>query len=207
MTRPATAADAPDDRNAPAGAEAEREAIVRSIGPKVRRLRHQAGLSLQQLARLAEVSSAAIHKVEKGDMVPTVTTLLKLAAALHRPIGYFVDADGEPTAVAHVVRADRRPEVGPPLPGAVRHGITGPTGRFTLHGTVTEVSPGGTLEIPPRSGEDLVTVLEGSVEFEVVPERHLLDEGDAVHFPADHEVRCHNPAGSPARLLWVSTGS
>ena len=44
------------------------------------------GLSLQQLGERSDVSAAAIHKIEQGGMVPTITTLLKLASALGRPV-------------------------------------------------------------------------------------------------------------------------
>src|SRR4051794_31555351 len=91
------AADAEPERTAPGWA-----AVVDAIGPKVRDLRQQAGLSLQQLARRADVSAASVHKVERGDMVPTITTLLKLADALERPIGHFVD-DRVPEPVASLV--------------------------------------------------------------------------------------------------------
>lgn len=59
--------------------------IVSGIGPKLRGLRKQAGLSLQQLAVRSDVSAAAIHKIELSGMVPTITTLLKLAGALGVP--------------------------------------------------------------------------------------------------------------------------
>ena len=39
--------------------------IVSSIGPKLRELRLQRGLSLQQLAERSDVSAAAIHKIAK----------------------------------------------------------------------------------------------------------------------------------------------
>ena len=63
--------------------------VVSSIGPKVKELRNMRGYSLQQLSDRSEVSPAAIHKVEQGNMVPTITTLLKLAAALDRPVSYL----------------------------------------------------------------------------------------------------------------------
>src|SRR6516165_1569085 len=69
------------------------EQIVSSIGPKLRELRVQRGLSLQQLADQADVSAAAIHKIERSGMVPTITTLLKIAGALNRPVSYFVNED------------------------------------------------------------------------------------------------------------------
>jgi len=79
-----------------------------SIGPKLRDLRLQRGLSLQQLAERANVSAAAIHKIEKSGMVPTITTLLKLAGALNRSISYFVDEETEQNGPAVLVRADER---------------------------------------------------------------------------------------------------
>ena len=80
----------------------EHTRIVSGIGPKVRALRKQAGLSLQQMAEQADVSAAAIHKIEQSGMVPTITTLLKVAGALGRPVAYFVDeqeAASDPTVL------------------------------------------------------------------------------------------------------------
>lgn len=202
-------AAAADDHAAQANdidaAEAGREAVVRSIGPKLHRLRQQAGLSLQQLARRADVSSAAIHKLEKGDMIPTVTTLLKLAAALDRPIGYFVDGDGEPVPVAHLVRgADRSPL--PSLPGTTRAGLTGPPDRFTLQGSIVEIEPGAVLDVRARLAEDLLLVLAGAVEVAVGGERYALEHDDSLHVPGGHQLRCHNSGPEIAVLTWVSAG-
>ena len=49
-------------------------AVVNSIGPKIRQLRKQWSLSLQQFADRSDVSTAAIHKVEQGAMAPTTST-------------------------------------------------------------------------------------------------------------------------------------
>ena len=69
------------------------ERIIGSIGLKVFSLRKRMGLSLQQLGERSDVSAAAIHKIEQGGMVPTITTLLKIAGALGRPVSYFVEEE------------------------------------------------------------------------------------------------------------------
>src|SRR6476646_4298607 len=93
------------------------DGIVSSIGPKVKRLRQEQSLSLQQLAVKAEVSAAAIHKIERNDMVPTITTLLKICAALERPVSYFTEVDeGEPE-LATLTRAGERQGVFTPHRG------------------------------------------------------------------------------------------
>src|SRR5437867_11621201 len=100
--------------------------IVHGIGPRLRDLRRQHGLSLQQLADRSDVSAAAIHKIERSGMVPTITTLLKLAGALNRPISYFVDEEVEQNSPAVLVRADERRVVYTSHRGIDLAGISGP---------------------------------------------------------------------------------
>src|SRR5690348_6649524 len=47
------------------------EQTVRAIGPRLKALRAELGLSLQQMSIIADVSAASIHKIERGEMVPT----------------------------------------------------------------------------------------------------------------------------------------
>ena len=52
------------------------------VGEKVRRLRKKNGHSIQKLSELSGVSPAGIYKIETNAMVPTITTLAKLATVL-----------------------------------------------------------------------------------------------------------------------------
>lgn len=188
-----------------AGATPEWEPIVGAIGPKVRELRQQLGLSLQQLATRAGVSAAAIHKVERNDMVPTITTLLKLADALERPIGHFV-GDDTPTAVASVVPAGAGADVATDEAGVARTAITAAPERFRVGGTVAVVDPDGSGATEDRhAGEVLVHLLEGVLEFDVAGERHTVEAGGTIQFPADRHTRWRNTGAAPARALWLTT--
>lgn len=185
------------------------EPIVGAIGPKVREVRQQLGLSLQQLAARSDVSAAAIHKVERGDMVPTITTLLKLCGALGRPIGHFVE-DGAPAAPAAVhVRAGGRTAV--PTWASTAHGVDAagiatPTDRLRAGGVLATVEPGGASgdTRPPRPGEEVVLLLEGALAVDVAGEHYLLDAGDALHYPTDRPHRWRNPGATPARAVWFT---
>jgi transcriptional regulator with XRE-family HTH domain len=182
------------------------ERIVSSIGPKLRELRLQRGLSLQQLAERADVSAAAIHKIEKSGMVPTITTLLKLAGALNRSISYFVDEETEQNGPAVRVAADERRIVYTSHLGIDLAGISGPYGRFFLAGAVATVDPGASSGASPMEhpGEELVFVLEGALEFEVDGEPYRLAEGDSVHFRTDRPHRWRNPGKRAARAVWMA---
>ena len=185
---------------------AELHEIVSSIGPKLRELRIQRGMSLQQLAGLSDVSAAAIHKIERGGMVPTITTLLKIAAAFNRPVSYFVEEQaGENRPVAHVRKDDRSP-VFTAHQGIDLAGISGPYGRFFLAGAIATVQPDANSgdKAMEHPGEELIFVLDGSFEVEVDGQHFALDEGDSLHFRTDRPHRWHNTTGKPITVVWLA---
>lgn len=186
------------------------EPIVGAIGPKVREARQGLGLSLQQLAARSEVSAAAIHKVERGDMVPTITTLLKLSGALDRPIGHFVGGGSANEPVAVHVRSASRP-VPPPGWAPAARGVVGEMlaaqdERFRAGGVLAVVEPGGGSgdTRPLRPGEELVLVLEGALQVDVAGEQYGLEPGDTLHYPTDRPHEWRNGGPVPARAVWIT---
>jgi len=190
----------------PSGDRPSVDQIVGAIGPRLHELRLQRGLSLQQLAERAGVSAAAIHKIERSGMVPTITTLLKLADAFDRPVGWFVDEEGPTAGPVAFTPAGARPTGYSARPGVELASISGSYARFLVDGDVATVQPGaGSGEIvAERAGEDLVFVLEGSLEFVVDGHEYRLEEGDALHLRTDRPHQWHNPRSRPARAVWVS---
>jgi len=182
------------------------EDVIASIGPKIRELRQQKSLSLKQLAERSGVSAAAIHKIERNNMVPTITTLMRLAAALNRSVAWFVSEDEHEDRPAVLVRAvDRRP-VFTSKHGLELEGISGPYGRFFIAGAVARMAPGASSGANPmeHAGEELLYVLEGSIDVEVAGEPFVLRRGDALHFRTDRPHRWRNPGKRPARLVWMA---
>jgi transcriptional regulator with XRE-family HTH domain len=188
-----------------AGSETSVDRIVNSIGPRLRELRLQQGLSLQQLAERADVSAAAIHKIERNGMVPTITTLLKLADAFDRPVGYFVDEEAEGAGPVAFTPAPERGAAYTPYAGVRCEAVSGSYARFLLDGTVTavEAGAGSGPELAQHQGEELVFMLDGELAFEVDAVDYQLRPGDALHFRTDRAHRWENPGDSVARALWI----
>ncbi|HEY8202721.1 MAG TPA: cupin domain-containing protein [Actinomycetota bacterium] len=180
--------------------------VIAAIGPKIRELRRQKNLSLQQLADRSGVSAAAIHKIERNGMVPTITTLMKLAAALNRTVGWLVDEEEMEGRQAVHIRAKERKPVFTSKVGLELMGLTGPYGRFFMAGAVATVEPGADSGAKPMEhpGEELVYVLDGSLHFEVDDAAYVLRRGDALHFRTDRPHRWSNPGTRPARALWMA---
>jgi len=184
------------------------ETIVGAIGPKVREVRQLHGLSLQQLAARSEASAAAIHKVERGDMVPTITTLLKLAAALGRPIGFFVDDAEWAGPVGVHLRAADRPvapaDWAPSADGVDAGAIAVPSERLRAGAVWARIEPGGSSgdARSVRSGEELVLVVDGSLTVDIAGEVYRLEQGDSLQFPADRPHSWRNTGRRAANVAW-----
>lgn len=185
------------------------EDVIAAIGPKVRQLRRQKNLSLQQLAERANLSAAAIHKIERNGMVPTVATLMKLAAALNRSVGYFVEEDGEPTKQAVLIPREKRRPVYTSKGGLGLAGISGPYGRFLMAGAVATIAPGADSGPKPMEhpGEELVYVLDGALEVDVEGDKYTVRRGDALHFRTDRPHWWRNPRSRPTRAIWMALRS
>lgn len=180
--------------------------IVSGIGPKVHALRKQAGLSLQQLAELSDVSAAAIHKIEQSGMVPTVTTLLKVANALGRPVAYFVDEDEMASDPTVFIRDGEQRPIFTSHSGIDLAGISGAYGRFFLAGARATVEPGASSgdRVLQHPGEELIYVLSGRLEFVVNEQTFLLGPCDSLHFRTVQGHSWRNPGTDPATALWLA---
>lgn len=182
------------------------DGIVSSIGPKVKRLRQEQNLSLQQLAVKSEVSAAAIHKIERNDMVPTITTLLKIATALGRTVTYFVENDEyQPEPVAFTAAGDR-PAVFTPHDGLTLEGVSGPYAPFRSAAAVATVVPGAHSGDRPllHAGEELIVVQEGTLTFDIAGTRYPVGPGDSLHFIGDQPHHWSNDGKVDVVALWIA---
>jgi transcriptional regulator with XRE-family HTH domain len=179
--------------------------VVAGIGTKIHLLRQGGGLSLQQLADRSGVSAAAIHKIERNTMVPTITTLMKLARALDRSVSYLVEEDTEIASSAVLIRAKDRDTLFASREGVNMENIAGPFGRFALAGAVVTIGPGRDSGKAPLAhpGEELVYLLSGALEFEI-DETYRLRPGDCLHLRTDRPHRWRNLSARPAKAVWIS---
>ncbi|MEO6826356.1 MAG: XRE family transcriptional regulator [Microbacteriaceae bacterium] len=180
------------------------EGIVTSIGPKLHRLRQEQRLSLQQLAVKANVAAATIHKIEHNGMVPTITTLLKIAAALEQSVNCFLEDEGSLPERVRLTVSDERPAIFTPHRGLALEGLSGHYANFRSAAAVAIVAPGANSGSKPLShpGEELVFVTEGALVFEIEGTTYSVGQGDAVHFVGDQQHRWANKTKMPARAIW-----
>jgi transcriptional regulator with XRE-family HTH domain len=179
------------------------ELTVSEIGAKVARARSERGWSLAQLAQRSSLSTAAVHKIEKSGMTPTIASLMKIAAALGKSVSHFVDEPETPDVM--VVRGDERARVYTSKQGLELRNLSGRYGSLAMAGAEAVMEPGADSGPTPmrHPGEELVIVLEGRIEFTVAGEAHDLGAGDSIHFRTTRPHSWRNPSDEPARAIWL----
>lgn len=77
-------------RGRPAGATTFESAPARAFGDAVRAARVEEGIAQEALAHLAGIERSHLGKIERGEHMPTLALVLKIARALNRSAGELV---------------------------------------------------------------------------------------------------------------------
>ncbi len=180
------------------------DVIVSKVGEKVHALRTKKKLSLQGLSDISDVATGTIHKIESSGMVPTITTLLKLATALGVTVGYFVEEDENASQRVQFTQADHRQPVYTPHKGLTLGGITGSYRQFQTAAAVATMAAGASSgkNTLNHTGEELIYVLSGEVVFRMNDDDFVLKPGDSLHFQGSVPHHWENRGDVPAQLIW-----
>jgi quercetin dioxygenase-like cupin family protein/DNA-binding phage protein len=165
------------------------------IGAKVREYRKRKKLSLAQLSAHTGLSVAMLSKIERGDIHPTLPTLLRIALAFGIGLEtFFLDDEKRKVALTRRKARVKLPDTAEnPSPTFLFESLNYPLSDRNFEAYLAEFPPGRPASEPHRhDGTELVYVLKGRLVVTIDDEDHLLDAGDAICFDsgATHGYRC-----------------
>ena len=149
------------------------------IGERIRALREQQGMTLNELAQTVGLSASAVSQIERGIVEPSLRTLRVLAGALDTPIfSFFLES---PSQDIHV-RKDRRLAFSPPDRKA-RYELVTPDFNRRLEMMLMYLNPGtcSSNEPLPHRGDECLVVLRGTAQVLAAGQRYPLYEGDSLY--------------------------
>jgi transcriptional regulator with XRE-family HTH domain len=176
------------------GRDDELADVLTAVGPRLRALRQQRGVTLAQLAETTGISLSTLSRLESGQRRPTLELLLPLAKA-HR------------VALDELVGA---PETGDPRirpQPFVRHGatylpLTRSFGGVHAYKTVMPPLEGaGVPELRVHEGYEWLYVLAGRVRLLLGEHDIVLGPGEAAEFDTRTPHAFFNPGPHPAEFL------
>jgi transcriptional regulator with XRE-family HTH domain len=174
--------------------DAGTEAAAAALGARVRALRRERGLTLKELGRAAELSHPFLSQLERGLARPSVSSVERIARALHVPVGALWTEP--PPSEPKLVRRDD---------GAPGWRTLASNGRPMVIREWTGGSRSWPEERDVETGEVLVYVARGSLEVDLGGDVHALDEGDALLFDGEVPHRLRRTGGTATRALRVAS--
>lgn len=172
------------------------------IGPKLRALRLKKQLGLVQLGAHSGLSPGMLSKIERGQMVPTLPTLLRIALVFGVGLEHFFT---EPAPSVAVVRKGDRLRLPHPPAGSPFYrfeSLDFPAANRLMEAYYAEFEPGPSS--PHRhAGAEFIYVLKGRLALTVDEDEVLLDEGDAAYFDSGvpHGYRREGEAACAALVV------
>ena len=174
------------------------------IGARLRELRKDRLLSIQQLADRVGLSIGMISQIERGLSTPSLRSLRLLAEALDVPVSWFFASSKGYSASRHIVRRAQRRRLRVPDVGVVQE-LLSPDTASAIEIYEVSLEPGGSSgpDSYSHEGEKAGLVVAGEMQLLIGNEIHLLQCGDSFHFPSTQPHRFANPGSSLTRFVWI----
>lgn len=169
-----------------------------NVGEKIKQLRKEKGISLQEFAELSGFSSALLSQVENHLVSPPLGTLIKISRALGVEIGHFFEDVRE--APYTIVRKDERRNISRVASKAgKKYGYSYESLAFDKKGRHMEpflvtLEPASVKDTHAYSheGEEFIMVIEGRMEVQLGEHTDTLEPGDCIYYDSSipHRVSC-----------------
>lgn len=161
------------------------------LGSKIRELRKDMGLTMQQLADLVGVNYTTIYRVETGKVSPSVVLLSDIAHHLGHSITSLLNEERHRLTI---IRAEDQPLVESERM-AIRLLIPKGIINEKISISLGKGSQGEIVDSHETPGYELSYVIRGKCVFKYGDTDHKLEEGDLVYFDGKikHAVRALEP--------------
>jgi transcriptional regulator with XRE-family HTH domain len=180
-----------------------------AIGPKVRAIRLKKKLGLVELGRHTGLSAAMLSKIERGQLFPTLPTLLRIALVFGVGLDYFFVRPRDTPAVG-IVRGRTRLRF-PERPGARDAAYHFESLDFAaterrLNAFFAEFQPIAESRQRPHQhpGGEFIYVLSGTLGLRLDSEEQLLEANDSIYFDSSLPHAYRRAAGKSCTAVIVT---
>jgi transcriptional regulator with XRE-family HTH domain len=178
--------------------------MTNPLGPDIRALRKARGLTLQELAARLDRSTGWLSQVERGQTVPAIPDLARIAEVFGVTISFFFrSAARRPEERGLIQRAADRVALGSTASGLTEE-LLSPSlgGAFEMIKSTFAPGAHGGPQTPQPPREDGGTVIAGQLTLTIDGLTTTLQPGDSFHFAA-RPYSWRNDGPTPCEVIWV----
>jgi len=157
--------------------------------------------SLAELAERSGVSKAMLSKIERAEVSPTATVLLRIATAFDVTLAELLTSPAQ-DAARFVSRADQPVWIDPATQYRRRQIFL--SGRLPMELVEVDLPAGASVSIPASSYafiRQVVWAIEGQLTIVEGVARTVLQAGDRLEFGPPSDCTLLNASGTPCRYL------
>ncbi|MGY3930246.1 DNA-binding transcriptional repressor PuuR [Aeromonas encheleia] len=174
----------------------------KSMGERLATTRRRLGLSQRRVAELSGLTHGAICMIEQNKVSPSVASLQKLLSVYELPLSrFFAEEERTPSVV---IKAEQLIELGSQGVSMklVHNGNNRRQLGFMLETYAPGTDTGGQVK---HLGEEVGTVLEGSVLLTLAGQTYRLNAGDSYVIDTGEPHSFSNPSGQSCRIVSAHT--
>jgi transcriptional regulator with XRE-family HTH domain len=182
-----------------------------AIGPKIRSIRLKKKMGLVELGKHTGLSPAMLSKIERGQLFPTLPTLLRIAMVFSVGLDYFIVAERD-TPVVGISRHQERmrfPEKAGGKDQAYEfESLDFPAVQRLLNSYFAEffaVAP-EKLRRHQHPGAEFIYVLSGTLHLHIGDEQHTLEARDSIYFDSTAPHAYRKSGAKACCAVVVTTG-
>ena len=181
-----------------------------AIGPKIRAIRLKRKMGLVELGRHTGLSPALLSKIERGQMFPTLPTLLRISLVFSVGLDYFFASAREKPIVGVARHKDRLRF--PETPGSRDVAYEFESLDFTaverlLNSYYADFHPIPADKLRPHQhpGAEFIYVLSGTLCVHIGGEEHVLEARDSIYFDSSAPHAYRSSGRKPCSGIVVTT--
>jgi transcriptional regulator with XRE-family HTH domain len=181
--------------------------IYSAIGKRVRVIRQEKELSLNELARKTGFAKSYLSQIENLKREPSISALSQIAHVLGVDVLFLLSGETQNAAVQSftIVKKGERKTVNRPS-GSLAYtydAITYKKLDRVMEGFIVTIGFEFPTEPFTHEGQELTYVLEGTHEFVYDGKTYLLEEGDCYYFDSNRPHYARAVGEKPGKLLVV----
>jgi len=189
--------------------ERKAQEICKAIGHRIKRIRHEKRLTLDELAKKTGFAKSYLSQIENLKREPPISTLTKIAFVLGVDIFFLISGEirrGDEQFIT-IVKTSERKVI--PNPWGSSTSLYEPINDKKIDrimdGYIVTVGPKFPPEPLVHEGQELAFVLEGSQEFLYDGKIYLFEKGDCYYFDSNKSHSARSIGDGPAKVLVVLT--
>ncbi|NOX35650.1 MAG: helix-turn-helix domain-containing protein [Deltaproteobacteria bacterium] len=159
---------------------------VDEVGKRIKQLREERGISIEDLANLTGFEIARLNDIESGIEKPQLGTVMKLSKALDSAVGRLVSGMG--TRLYSITRKDERKKISRSTSKTSKKNVYSymslapeVQGRH-MEALIVQLEKSEDKDISVHNGEEFVFVLEGVVNLIIGKDTYDLEPGDSAYY-------------------------